>query len=398
MLSKGTILLCCTLFFLTNSFGQQTDYSEPARLVTSTKFYYPDNGVIIFNVRLDDNTDTLNFIFDTGATSTFIDSTYAAEAKLNLLAQRHSARSIGGKMQIRRSENHTIKINDLRLDSLNIYILDIELLSYLYGKRIHGIIGYPLLQKYITKIDYNKKKLSFYTFGKLKFPKRGFFLHPRIKTFAYGTTQISDDKNIGFNYFFDSGAPQTALFSSSFVLDSAFIKPKRKKYKIYSQELGGNVVYDICVIKKLKFGKYTFRNMPVNIFDDVNNITAYPENHGIIGNDILARFNCILDYHKGLFHFKPNKYFKKNFDYAYSGFELFLIDDKIIVGQISENSPAAKAGLVFGDEIMAINKKFVLNFSEAKRILQSGTEPSDIYIKRKDSMLKMQLNPIDIRN
>ncbi len=47
----------------------------------------------------------------------------------------------------------------------------------------------------------------------------------------------------------------------------------------------------MTVIKELKLGPYRFRNIPIYIFNDEYNVTSYPFLGGIIGNDILRRFN-----------------------------------------------------------------------------------------------------------
>ena len=82
----------------------------------------------------------------------------------------------------------------------------------------------------------------------------------------------------------------------------------------------------MTVIKELKLGPYRFRNIPIYIFKDEYNVTSYPFLGGIIGNDILRRFNCILNYDKRDFYLTPNSHFRMPFDYSYSGIELYFID------------------------------------------------------------------------
>ena len=81
------------------------------------------------------------------------------------------------------------------------------------------------------------------------------------------------------------------------------------------------------------------------MFDDTYNITSYPYLSGIIGNDILRRFNLILNYAETEFYFMPNTHYHDRFDYAYSGIELYFIDGEIILGDVAKGSPAELAGL-----------------------------------------------------
>lgn len=396
MLQRLTILFVYSLL-LNISFAQQSVYTEAAKPVAKTKFYLPQEGVVIFNLLLDDFSDTLNFIFDTGASTTFLDSAFARKLNLTVSDDVKIARGMGGTQQILLTKNHTIRINQLKEDNVDMYLMNIEILSYLYGKTIHGIIGYPLLKKYTAKVNYDKEELSFWTFGKIKYPARGFTIRPNISTFSYYVTHVEDQKTALFNYMFDTGAALTVLFSTDYLKDNEFIHPKRQKFKKRMQGLGGNVDFDISLMKKIKFGKYSFRNVPINIFEDENNITSYPSNGGLLGNEILRRFNCILDYNARQFHFTPNKHFKDAFDYAYSGLELYLIEDKIIVGDVSENSPAEAAGIRHGDEIIAINRQFAFDTNKAKKELQSTTGKVNVILKREEELQTVQMKTIDIR-
>lgn len=104
-----------------------------------------------------------------------------------------------------------------------------------------------------------------------------------------------------------------------------------------------------------------------------------------------------MDYNARQFHFTPNKHFKDAFDYAYSGLELYLIEDKIIVGDVSENSPAEAAGIRHGDEIIAINRQFAFDINKAKKELQSTTGKVNVILKREEELQTVQMKTIDIR-
>ncbi len=142
----------------------------------------------------------------------------------------------------------------------------------------------------------------------------------------------------------------------------------------------------LTVIKELKLGPYRFRNVPVYIFKDEYNITSYPFLGGIIGNDILRRFNCIMNYDKRDFYLTPNSHFLDPFDYSYSGVELYFINGQIIVGDVAEGSPAATTGLQEGDIVVAINKIFNQNLTQLKAALQNSNEKIKMIVRRKGEL------------
>lgn len=146
----------------------------------------------------------------------------------------------------------------------------------------------------------------------------------------------------------------------------------------------------MTIIKELKLGPYRFRNVPVYVFDDTYNVTSYPYLGGLIGNDLLRRFNCILNYEKRDFYLIPNGQFNAPFDYSYSGIELYYIDGEIILGDVAKGSPAEKAGLLEGDVVIAINKDFSQNINQFKNALQHTGSPAKLIIRRNGNLMEYE--------
>src|SRR5258706_4522179 len=96
----------------------------------------------------------------------------------------------------------------------------------------------------------------------------------------------------------------------------------------------------LTVIKEFKFGPYRFRNVPTYIFEDIYNVTSYPYLGGLIGNDILRRFNAIINYDKRDIYLIPNSHYREPFDYSSSGIDLFDVDDLVDIVDCASVSPA----------------------------------------------------------
>jgi len=134
----------------------------------------------------------------------------------------------------------------------------------------------------------------------------------------------------------------------------------------------------------------------VYVFDDVYNATSYPYMGGLIGNDLLRRFNAIVNYDKREIHLLPNSHYNDPFDYSYTGLELYYIDGQVLIGDVAEKSPAEKAGLKEGDVIVAIDKNFSQNLQQYKHTLQSLKGRIKIIIKRDDQLFEMELKVTSI--
>ena len=125
------------------------------------------------------------------------------------------------------------------------------------------------------------------------------------------------------------------------------------------------------------------------MYDDETNVTSYPYVGGLIGNDILRRFNVILNYPRSDIYITPNSHFGEAFDYSYSGIELYFIEGLIIVGDVAKGSPAETAGILEGDEVIAINNNFSQNLNQYKVTLQAPNEKVRIIVRRNKELKEL---------
>lgn len=63
-------------------------------------------------------------------------------------------------------------------------------------------------------------------------------------------------------------------------------------------------------VKWVKVGPYKFRKVPTHVFEDPYNVTNYPYLGGLLGNDLLRRFNTTFNYVKQELHIIPNTQYK----------------------------------------------------------------------------------------
>jgi S1-C subfamily serine protease len=126
----------------------------------------------------------------------------------------------------------------------------------------------------------------------------------------------------------------------------------------------------LTTVREIRLGPYRFKNVPTYLFDDVNNVTAYPFLSGLIGNDLLRRFNMVINYSKREVHLMPNTHYNDPFDYAYTGLSIYFNDSKIEVEDVVKGSPADKAGLKVGDVLLGVNNDFTNNIQTYKNLLQ----------------------------
>ena len=370
----------------------QEEFIEPvSRLLTRFRVTQLTGGVIILNARLDDFPDTLNFILDTGSSGISLDSSTVAYFNLHPEASDRTIRGIAGIKKVGFLYNRRLQFPGLTVDSLNFHVNDYSVLTSVYGEQIDGIIGYSLLSRYIIKINYDSLYMDICSRGSLRYPRGGYLLKPIISTLPVQFARIKDEKAYNLRFLHDIGAGVCLMLSKDFVEDSALLQKKRKLWPKDGEGIGGKISMNLTIVKELKIGPYRFRNVPTYIFEDTYNVTSYPYLGGLIGNDILRRFNVIFNYQKRDIHLVPNSHFRDPFDYSYSGIELYFIDGRIEIGSVAKGSPAEQAGIKEGDVVIAINNDFSQNFNKYKMAILASNAKVKIVIRREGELVQVEM-------
>jgi C-terminal processing protease CtpA/Prc len=136
--------------------------------------------------------------------------------------------------------------------------------------------------------------------------------------------------------------------------------------------------------------------VPTYIFEDEYNVTSYPYLGGLIGNDLLRRFNLIINYDKRDIYMIPNSHFKDVFDYSYTGLGMYVIDGEIRVVDVMEGSPAKEAGFLPDDVIVAVENNFSQSIQAYKNLMQTPGQKLKILILRdgEPSILTMKVKSV----
>ncbi|MBP6416934.1 MAG: aspartyl protease family protein [Chitinophagaceae bacterium] len=392
-----SITLCLTLAAAKPLAAQEEFIEPPSREITKIPFTQLTGGIVILHAKLDTFPDTLNFILDTGSSGISLDSTTADYLGLKPTPTERTIRGIAGIRKVSFLFNQRLHFPGLSVDSLNFHINDYGILTAVYGERIDGIIGYSILSRYIVKLDYDSMKLTFCTPGTIRYPRGGYLLKPTINQLMAQQLRVRDETTVTSRFLYDMGAGVCMLLTKDFVADSSFIDKKKKRWIKEGEGLGGKIDMELMVMREVKLGPYRFRSVPVYIFDDENNVTSYPYMGGLIGNDILRRFNVILNYARNDIYITPNTHYGDSFDYSYSGVELYFLQGLIIVGDVAKGSPAEAAGIKEGDEVIAINNNFSQNLNQYKITLQAPNEKVKLILRRDNLMKEIEFKVRSIR-
>ena len=395
------INLSYILFLLLTAPGLQAQEilspsQPPAKYITKFPFTQYSGGVMIVRATFENLKDSFNFILDTGSGGISLDSSTCAQNNIASFTSDTTITGIGGVKKVPFVFNKCLNMPGVKIEHLDFHVSDYDVLTSVYGEKIDGIIGYSFLKRYILKVNFDSLHIELYTPGEIDYPRNGTLLHPIFTALPIQNIQIKDNKKLNFNFYFDTGAGLCFLMSERLVKDSSILLKKRKPLVTQAEGLGGRLQMRLTVIKEVKIGPYRFRKVPTYLYQDDNNVTAYPYCGGLIGNELIRRFNLIINYPQREIHILPNTHYAESFDYAYTGLGIYYLDGKIMVESVINDSPAEKAGLKIDDEIYGVGNNLSHNIQQYKNILQAANQTIKIIVRRDGEVMQLFIKPKNI--
>jgi hypothetical protein len=360
------------------------------KIITSIPFEVVGSYVII-RVRINDSSP-LNLILDSGIRNTIITELLEGDQISLNYSDVKDLMGLGGGTHLEAfsSNFNTLKIGKIKMQPKTVFVLkeDVFNLSKHTGTKINGLIGVDIFQDYIVEVNYSNKRVNFYNRNSFFAPK-GYDMLPLSieaqKMFLDLYVHETDSVQRNVKMLLDTGAELNAWFQT-FKTKSVHIPQKFIRGTI-GQGLNGEIKGKIGRIQQICFGVHCLLN-PIVSFPDsasIADIVGNSDRDGTIGSQILSRFNYIIDYRQKSFYFKPNGNFNTKFSYNIAGIEITQIYPflpQTEVWKVWEESPAAKAGVLVGDQVLEVNGKnsFELNINEIKNIFQT---PSKFTLKIK---------------
>ncbi len=185
--------------------------------------------------------------------------------------------------------------------------------TVLTGHDTDGRFGWDLFDGMIVELNYDKMLMIVHS----KLPKYVIedhsFTKLNIKYFnnlVLVESQIVQS-NVGNKdwFLFDTGYQRTAMLDNDLLKDNNFPTERMEVIKkVIMHGAKGNVIPVITSnLETLKIGTYELKNVPVQVLTENKPLRGV--NIHILGNEVLKRFNTILDFQKNVIYLKPNHLF-----------------------------------------------------------------------------------------
>jgi hypothetical protein len=258
--------------------------------------------------------------------------------------------------------NIDLQVSPLPSTKEDILVLEEDLfnLEQITGTSVDGLLGAGFFKDYVVEIDYRRGRLIIMDPGAFDVPKNYQQIPAHFKNnkpYTFAPVKLFSDTTLSLELLLDSGAGLAVLLHNN--TDPGLQLPEKTITGRIGMGLGGLMKGYSGKIKSIQIGPYSFDELIVSFqdLDDpmVENVTK--TRNGIIGNQILRKFNVIIDFPANRVFLKPNRFFNKRIRYDRSGLTIFAVGqnlDQYIVQDVIRGSPADEAGIRVGDRIVRI--------------------------------------------
>ncbi len=342
-----------------------------------------------------DDTLRCNLIFDTGDTFLFLDSTFyatrigpaASLPDINLQGVGNGS----AKMKADFGRRHTCRIGDVSDTTSTLTIVGD--LRRIMGYRADGIFGMEFMQGRKAEFNFSRRYLRLLPDDR----------QPDSTYTRLGSGWLSDDRSrlsvplrlrvgeevVEGDFLLDMGCGRGLMLTSSAAREHRLDEctPRGLEYHAHFSGLGSESASRIFVADSLGIGPWRLPRVEAEFSrDDSGALGGKQPYIGLLGTEILSRFDLIIDFASGEMWLRPGREFDA--EPPRYGSRISLTDrrdlcDGWIVSGFIEGCPAREAGLDYGDTILQVNGRSPQEFpdDEWERML-SQPGPLTLTVKR----------------
>jgi predicted aspartyl protease len=280
-------------------------------------FHLHDNRILL-NVEIN-GAGPFVFIFDTGGARSNTLTPEVAQ-RLGLKTVEGGAAHGAGNDAVRswKTKVRRLSVGNIEKENQEFTILDLSRIKNAFAfSQLDGIIGFDVSRDSSVCIDFNKNLLIFTKKSRNCFPMQKAKVVPfRIQ----GKTPIIKGSINGIpgELVIDTGDRSAFSLFQKFAKRSGLEKQFDGKPEVISGVgIGGNIPARISNISEVRLGDHVvLRNVMTRLPSMKSGYFATDELMGSIGNEILRRFNVVLDYPKHEMILVPNQHFQEGYQFV----------------------------------------------------------------------------------
>ncbi len=261
----------------------------------------------------------------------------------------------GAPLPTRVAEGGRIELGGLALDGVPVITLPVP---PGFPRSHDGIIGSELFERFAVRIDVDEQRLLLLESAALV-PEEGSSAVPlRFRggaPFLEVRVAVGADEPVSAELALDLGATHALWLNSG--REPRFRPPAGAFATRLGRGLSGDVEGHVGRVRRLELGGFAFEDM-VAVFPSASQ--QHPGGvdfrDGFLGSESLSRFRLTFDYSGQRLFLAPGARYRAPFEHDMTGMVLDPTEDGArVVRRVLADSPAAEAGILGGDVLLAID-------------------------------------------
>lgn len=312
-------------------------------------------GVPIINVSI--NGKTYNFLFDTGA-ATVISPELMTALNLKAATKDKTFDSQGNANEQDFVIIPSMKIGNLNFENIGAVVIDMKKVFEFKCMNFDGIIGANQMAKAIWQIDYKNKMLTATSnLSNLNISPNAQIIDFKPKGNQKTPTVAVKIGNKASYVTFDTGATTDFNFAiNNYKTELTNFKEVQTLGNTSSGIYGGS---KNSTTSYIKIPSFTIGSILLK-----NQIPTFTENaSNLIGNAFFKNYKIIIDWNSNKIHM-INEVELSDAKLNNFGIGFKYINNKPIIAKIFKNSDAEKSGILLNDQVIGIDGKDTINFTE----------------------------------
>ena len=323
-----------------------------------------------------------DFVYDTGASITVIDSAYAAKIGLQTegLQQGQGAGATGSasfaalsSLTVAAADGDGIEVKDARVAVLSVN----STLAPYFWRDCAGVIGFDFINRFVNELDFDARLLTLRDPKTFQYAGQGTAI-PMTLAGHTPVVTMKLDGGITGDFRVDVGSGSTVDLHTPFVKQHELMTKAGRGVDMVGGGFGGTFTTRIVRMKKLEIGPYSWADPVVSLSQATVGAFTSEDYAGNIGNRLLERFKVTLDYERRQMWLEPGKLYPRRDPASRSGLQLVRHADTVKVVAVLAGSAAEKAGLQADDVVVALDGKPILElgYEGAAALLDESAEGS----------------------
>jgi hypothetical protein len=309
-----------------------------------------------------------DFIVDTGASVSLLDSAWAAAHGVKAEGKMQ-AMGAGAAGDVAFARLNTIRVTGADSQGVEIGGQKIAVLALnryiapFFWRDAAGVLGYDFISRFVMEIDYDNGTLTLHDPKTFKYQGQGTGV-PITMSGGIPVVRAKLDGQYEGEFRLDVGSGSTVDLHGPFVTKHGLRDKMPRTIQILNGGFGGTFTSHLVRMKKMEIGPFAWTDPLVILSGAETGGLASEDYAGNIGNEILDRFKCTLDYEHRTIYLEPGKRFAKPDRFSRAGVQLARYGDTVRAMQVLPGSAAATAGIRDGDEVVSLDGKPILSYTQ----------------------------------